>query len=54
MVVEACERIIIGYRMEYFSELLEETFSIKTSGTNKCIFSKEDVISFKSSIEVLS
>lgn len=40
--------------MEYFSELLEEAFSVKEGGANKSIFTKEDVVSFESCIEVLS
>ena len=54
MVVEACDSIIKRNWMEYFSELLEEAFSVKEGGANKSIFTKEDVVSFESCIEVLS
>jgi hypothetical protein len=53
MVVQSSHDFVMGSLMEYFLDLLEEAFPVEESWADKGVFSKQDVFSFQSGVEVL-
>ena len=53
MVVKSCYYFEMRAGVEDFVDLLEKRLSVELSGRDECIFSKKDVLSFQSSVEVL-
>jgi len=52
MIVEGGNDFVVRSSVEDFPDLLKKTLSVQRRCTHKSVFSKQNVLSFKSSVEI--
>ena len=53
MVIQGCDHLVVGSRVEHFLNLLQKALSIESSGTYECILSQQNVLALESRIETI-